>query len=77
MRDHDHTPADEDSRKNEYDELRRLIVEGQWNPGDIFRTSKGAIWQVRKAPYTAGFPGMNERHASGKASKDAFRPRTS
>jgi hypothetical protein len=65
MRAHDHTPADEDSRQDEYDELVHLIADGGWNPGDVVRTSKGVTWQFRVTPYTTDFP---EQEATSRSS---------
>ncbi len=70
MSDHDKALADEESRDDEYAELWRRIVNGGWNPGDIFRTSKGVTWQFREDLYTSDFPEVHERHASGKTSAD-------
>ena len=70
MSDHDHVPAEEESRNDEYAELWRRIVTGGWHPGDIFRTSKGAMWKFRETPYTSDFPEVQERHASGQTSAD-------
>jgi hypothetical protein len=71
----DTAPAPENALDDEYAELRRRITDGGWNPGDMFRTSTGTKWQFRTAPYTADFPGIYERQASGQANTDAFRPR--
>ena len=65
MSDHDHAPADEDSREDEYVELVHLIGDGGWNPGDIVRTSKGVTWQFRETPYTSDFP---EQEATSRSS---------
>jgi hypothetical protein len=75
MREHDTAPARESALNDEYAELRRQIMDGEWNPGDIFRISTGTKWQFRPAPYTADFPEMYERRASGQANTDAFCPR--
>lgn len=62
MNNHDHGPADEDSRNDEYAELWQQIVNGRWNPGDIFRSSTGVAWMFRVTPYTSDFPEMTEQH---------------
>ena len=65
MSDHDPVAADEDFRGDEYAELWHRIVVGGWNPGDMFRTSKGVTWQFREIPYTSDFPEWHERPAAG------------
>ena len=70
MSDQDTVRANDHAPDDEYDELVRLIVDGGWTPGDIIRTSKGGTWQFRRVPYTSDFPEVDERHASGEASKD-------
>ncbi len=70
MSDHDKAPANEESRDDEYAELWRRIVYGGWNPGDIFRTSKGVTWQFREDPYSSEFPEGQERPASGQTPPD-------
>ncbi len=72
MSDQRAVPADEDPGDDEYGELVQLIVNAEWLPGDIVRTSKGATWQFRAAPYTSDFP-MNDQHASETARKGAVR----
>ncbi len=72
MHGHDTAPAPENALDDEYAELRRQIMDGGWNPGDIFRISTGTKWQFRVAPYTADFPEIYERRASGQADTDAF-----
>jgi hypothetical protein len=74
---HDTAPPGNDAPDDEYDELVQLIVAAEWHPGDIVRTSKGGRWQFRETPYTSDFSEANGPHASGKASKDAFRSRAS
>jgi hypothetical protein len=76
MRGHDTAPAPENALNDEYAELRRQIMDGGWNPGDIFRISTGTKWQFRVAPYTADFPEIYERRASGQADTDALHPRS-
>ena len=61
MSDQDHTPAEDGARVDEYAELWRQIVDGGWNPGDVFCTSQGVTWQFRETPYTSDFPQAPER----------------
>jgi hypothetical protein len=62
-----------DAPDEEYDELLQLIVDAEWHPGDIVRTTKGVRWQFRKTPYTSDFPDANEPHSLDTARKDALR----
>ena len=77
MSEHGTAPPGNNAPEEEYDELLHLIVDAEWHPGDIVRTSKGVTWQFRKTPYTSDFPEANEPHSSDKARKDAFHSRAS
>ena len=77
MSEHGTAPSCNDAPDEEYDELLHLIVDAEWHPGDIVRTSKGVTWQFRKTPYTSDFPEASEPHSSDKARKDALRSRAS
>ena len=74
MSEHGTAPPGNDAADKEYDELLHLIVDAEWHPGDIVRTSKGVTWQFRETPYTSDFPEANKLHSSDKARKGAFRP---
>jgi len=65
---HGTAPPGNDAPDEEYDELLQLIVDAEWHPGDIVRTSTGVSWQFRETPYTSDFPEANEPHASGPVS---------
>ena len=73
MSEHGTAPPGNDAPDEEYDELLHLIVDAEWHPGDIVRTSKGGRWQFRKPSYTSDFPDGNELLSSGKTGKDALR----
>ena len=77
MSEHSTAPPGNDAPDEEYDELVDLIVNAEWHPGDIVRTTKGVRWRFRETPYTSEFPEADEPHSSDKAGKDAFRFRAS
>jgi hypothetical protein len=56
--------ADEEAPDDEYDELVQLIVEAEWQPGDLVGTATGTIWQFRVTPYTSDFPDVSTPHAA-------------
>ena len=56
MSEHGTAPPGNDALDKEYDELLHLIVDAEWHPGDIVRTSNGVTWQFRETPYTSDFP---------------------
>lgn len=49
------TSPEKEPRHDEYAELRRRMVDGGWNPGDIFCTSQGVTRQFRETPYSSEF----------------------
>ena len=59
MSDHAPAPAGGDALDDEYDELVHLIVETEWNPGDLVHTATGLTWQFRVTPYTSDFPDVS------------------
>ena len=61
--------------RDEYDELVQLIVNMEWHPGDIVRTSKGVTWQFRETPSTSDIP-IDDPHVPERTRKDTFRSRT-
>ena len=77
MSEHGTASPGNDAPNEEYDELLHLIVDAEWHPGDIVRTTKGVRWRFRETPYTSDFPETNEPHSSDTARKDADRSRAS
>ena len=67
------TSGDADPMDDEYYDLLRQISDAGWTVGSIYASTEGVTRQFREGPYESDFPGMVERHVSGKTDKDAFR----